>query len=423
MVRYTQRKEGHMLREKIFFWKASVCFVLLMALFLSFAYFQKGVGQKDRHVFLLTESPLIALDRQTFEISAAFERATFLTASAIDLKSIFRHFSQPIEAITAMESPQRIVISQGFNLIQISPNGQADKIFNLAGEIKSPVVALSSHPYHKNKLYGLCENRDVLTFDLSDKKPQVKRITTSQLFPEKMTIEEMWNNPTMPTLTVALSQGEDSLLVEIDPENWNQSLKELMLPRQRVKAGFYVSKHLMVTLDEKYTLSIIDWEKQLIAGKYSPNQNFQDPMFYTKAPKGMVLFSNRLYLTDDQSQLVMLGWKTNPNVIVLNRDVVLEKGKVVLQWKLPIKSSKVFYFAELSLSPRSPASAQHKMLPLPPEKTKMPYGPMKKSSLELPLVETVYRSFEVSLFAIHSSNGRIVAPASTFTIDTERKQE
>ena len=238
-----------------------------------------------------------------------------------------------------------------------------------------------------------------------------------------MTIEEMWLNPITPTLTVALSQGEDSLLIELDPENWNQSLKELMLPGQKVKGGFYLSKHLMVTVDEKYTLSIIDWEKQLITGKYSPNQNFQDPTVYTKAPKGMVLFSNNLYLTDDQSQLMMLSWKANTNVIVLNRDVVLEKGKVVLHWKLPIKNTKVFYFAELSLTPRSIASARHKTLPLPPEKTRMPYGPMKKSSLELPLVETVYQSFDVSLFAIHSSNGKIVAPASTFTIDTEKRQE
>ena len=137
----------------------------------------------------------------------------------------------------------------------------------------------------------------------------------------------------------------------------------------------------------------------------------------------MVLFSNNLYLTDDQSQLMMLSWKANTNVIVLNRDVVLEKGKVVLHWKLPIKNTKVFYFAELSLTPRSIASARHKTLPLPPEKTRMPYGPMKKSSLELPLVETVYQSFDVSLFAIHSSNGKIVAPASTFTIDTEKRQE
>ena len=412
-----------MLREKLFFWKASVYFVLIMALFLSFAYFQKGAGQKDRHVFLLTESPLIALDRQTFETPTAFERATFITASAIDLKSILRHFTQPIEAMTATQQPQKIVASQGFNLIQISPNGEADKIFNLAAEIKSPLVALSSHPYHKNKLYGICKNRDVLVLDLSEKKPIVKMIATSQLFPETMTIEEMWLNPITPTITVALSQGEDSLLIELDPENWNQSLKELMLPHQTVKGGFYISKHLMVTIDEKYTLNIIDWEKQLITGKYSPNQNFQDPTFYTKTPKGMVLFSNMLYLTDDQSQLMTLNWKTNPHVIVLNRDVVLEKGKVVLHWKLPTKESKIFYFAELSLTPRSIASVKNKTLPLPPEKTMLPYGPLKKSSLELPLVETVYRSFDVSLFAIHSSNGKIVAPASTFTIDTEKRRE
>ena len=248
-------------------------------------------------------------------------------------------------------------------------------------------------------------------------------IATSQLFPETMTIEEMWLNPITPTITVALSQGEDSLLIELDPENWNQSLKELMLPHQTVKGGFYISKHLMVTIDEKYTLNIIDWEKQLITGKYSPNQNFQDPTFYTKTPKGMVLFSNMLYLTDDQSQLMTLNWKTNPHVIVLNRDVVLEKGKVVLHWKLPTKESKIFYFAELSLTPRSIASVKNKTLPLPPEKTMLPYGPLKKSSLELPLVETVYRSFDVSLFAIHSSNGKIVAPASTFTIDTEKRRE
>lgn len=412
-----------MLREKIFFWKASVCFVLLMALFLSFAYFQKGAGQKDRHVFLLTESPLIALDRQTFENEMAFERAALITASSIDLKSIFRHFSQPIEAMTATQSPQKILVSQGFNLIQISPNGEADKIFNLEKKIKSPLVALSPHPYHKNKLYGLCKNRDVFMLEISAKNLDVKFLTTSQLFSETMTIEEVWANPITPTLTVALSQGEDSLLVELDPENWNQSLKELMLPHQKIKSGFYLSKQLMVTIDEKYTLNIIDWEKQLISGKYSPNQNFQDPTFYTKAPKGMVLLPHALYLTDDQSQLVMLNWKTNPRVIVLNRDVILEKGKVVLHWKLPTKDKKVFYFAELSLTPRSIASVKNKILPLPPEKTLMPYGPLKKSSLELPLVETVYRSFDVSLFAIHSSNGKIIAPASTFTIETGKRQE
>ncbi|MBI3019666.1 MAG: hypothetical protein HYY61_07245 [Deltaproteobacteria bacterium] len=412
-----------MLREKVFFWKASVYIVLLIALFLSFAYFQKGAGQKDRHVFLLTESPLIALDRQTFENETTFERATFITASAIDLKSILRHFTQPIEAMTATQKPQKIVVSQGFNLIQISPNGEADRIFNLAEEIKSPLVALSPHTKHKNKLYGVCKNKDVLMLDLSDKKPIVKTLATSQLFPETMTLEEMWPNPLTPTLIIALSQNDDSLLIELDPENWNQSLKELMLPRQKVKGGFYLSKHLMVTIDEKYTLSIIDWEKQLIIGKYSSNQNFQDPTFYTKTPKGMVLFSNMLYLTDDQSQLMALNWKPNTHVIVLNRDVVFEKGKVVLHWKLPTKDRKVFYFAELSLIPRSLASVKKKTLPLPPEKTLLPYGPLKKSSLEMPLVETVYRSFDVSLFAIHSSNGKIVAPASTFTIDTEKRQE
>ena len=109
-----------MLREKLFFWKASVYFVLIMALFLSFAYFQKGAGQKDRHVFLLTESPLIALDRQTFETPTAFERATFITASAIDLKSILRHFTQPIEAMTATQQPQKIIVSQAIDRLKIS---------------------------------------------------------------------------------------------------------------------------------------------------------------------------------------------------------------------------------------------------------------------------------------------------------------
>lgn len=407
-----------MLREKIFFWKASVCFVLIFALFLSFAYFQKSVGQKDHHVFLLTEPPLIALDQQTFENETAFERATLITASAIDLKSIVRQFSQPIEAMTATQEPQKIYISQGFNLIQISPDGEPDRIFNLTEKIKSPLVALSPHPYQKNKLYGLCKNKDVFTLDFSEKKLDINFITTSQLFPEAMTLEGMWVNPVTPTLTVALSQGNDSLLIELDPENWNQSLKELMLPRQKIKGGFYLSKHLMGVIDEKYTLNIIDWEKQLITGKYSPNQNFQDPTFYSKAPKGMVLFSNALYLSDDQNQLMMLKWKANDHTIVLNRDVILEKGKVVLHWKLPSKDTQVFYFAELSLTPRSMASVKRRVLPLPPEKTLLPYGPLKKSSLELPLVETVYRSFDVSLFAIHSSNGKIVAPSSTFTIET-----
>ncbi|OGQ34371.1 MAG: hypothetical protein A3A72_02755 [Deltaproteobacteria bacterium RIFCSPLOWO2_01_FULL_38_9] len=396
----------------------------LVVICVSLVYFQRESEQKGRHVFFLTEPTLVALDQETFNNERLFENATVLTATSLDLKTLLRQFSKTISAMTISPQTETLYISEGFNLIQISVGQKkSDEFFNLKSYLQSPIVALSPHPDSPKKLYGLCQNREMKVIDISTTVPVIKSLGFVDMIPQNMTVEEMWDNPQTHFLTLSLSQDKDTMLVEIDPEHPQEIIKELTLPKTQIKSGFYVSRELLVTIDPKYSLHIIDWEKQMIIGKYSPNQDFQYAHLYKHPPAGFSLAHQKLYLVTQEGSLMELRWKANKNVIVLNRDIKLENGKVVLNWKMPKYSKQALYFAELSLTPKEgkmPAAAKKKLLPLPPQKTQVPLGPLKKSSVELPLIETAYRTLDVSLFAIQSSNGKMMAPATTFTIDTEK---
>lgn len=389
-------------------------FLTIVGIFLfTLTYFQKGVNPRDSHLFLMVEPPFLAIDQQTFNNDLLFERMTFLTSSAISVKSVLRQFSKPITAITAsIQEPEKIYLTQGFNIIEISSG--PDKTYHLQEKMKHPLVALSVHPFNPHKIYALTKDREfyILTMPHSSSDSiQVKRKDRLTSLPQNMVIEEMWINPISATLTIALSQNEDTLLVSMDPENETFPIQEeLTLPSIKVKAGFQLSQELMVLLDHHYQLYVIDREKKMIIGKYLPNQNFKDFSLYKQRASGLTLSQRFAYLTDDQGNVIKMSWKTNNNVIIVNKDFTFQKGKLILSWKTPVKNTKTLYLGEISLTPQKRSKMQ------------VSFGPLKKQSLELPYpyTETGSRKYDISLMGIHHSNGKMIAPLMTFTIDTEK---
>lgn len=363
----------------------------------------------------------MALDQETFQNLLSFERATVLTAPSINFESAFRQFSGPVRAMTFHDASQKLILSQGFNLVQISLDQGGDVFYSFRGKIKNPIAAMTAHPLRPNKIIALTENHELYFIHYPFTAPlKIEFVGIMQSLPSQMKIEEMWANPFTKHLLITLSSEKDSLLLEMDAEHWNLIHEEMILPKHRLKGGFSLSKQLALVIDDQYQLHIIDTEKKTLIGKFVPNPNFRFSDLYRTKPSGITLLENRIYLTDDYNSLLRLYWKPNPFTIVLNRDLQRKDGKIVLYWKTPQTTERSLYFAELSLSPRQLSEKKKENLPAPPVQTQIPMGPLKKGFLELPQAETAYRSFDVSLFSIHSKHGGMLSPAVIFTVDTER---
>lgn len=412
-----------MLFQRTFLPKIGVYGVLVIAFLFTLTYFQKKISPKDEHLFLMIDPPVIALDQKTFNDEFLFQRATLLTSPTISLKFPMRQFSKPILAMaSSIQKPEKIYLSQGFNLIQISET--QDRILNLSDKVQNPISALSTHPLHSEMLYAVTNKGEFYIITISDQPSQkplsIKSKGVIGSIPQNAVVEEMWTNPVTSSLTLALSQGEDSILIEMDPENILAPSQELILPNVQVRGGFFVSQQLMLLLDVHYHLHIVDWEKQTLIGEYIPNQNFQNTKRYQVLPTGFTLSQSHVYLSDQKGMVSQLSWEPNNNVIVLNRDIQFKKGKVILSWKTPVKQTHALYLGEISLTPRSIASPKKRILPFPPEKSQVFFGPLKKTRLEIPMIETTYRSLDISLLAVHPFNGKMISPAVTFTVDTEK---
>lgn len=409
------------MRQQLFFWKTGFLVILVVSIFCGIILFQKESNHKERHLFILKEPPLIALDRETFQNDILFQRATLLTAPSLNYESTLRQFSSPIRAITFHEPSQKLILSQGFNVVQISIDEGGDIFYSLHGRIKNPIAAIAAHPLRPNKILVLTSNRELYVAHYPFTTPfKIDFVGIVQSLPSEMKIEQMWTNPFTRHLWVALSSEKDSLLVEMDVEHWNLIHREMFLPKYRLKGGFSVSKQIALVIDEGYQLHVIDTEKKMLIGQFTPNPNFKFADLYRTQPSGLTMVEDRLYLTDNYNSLLKLNWEPNPFAIVLNRDLQKKNGKIVLTWKSPKTTEKSLYFAEISLSPREQMERKKENLPIPPAQTQIPMGPMKRSSLEIPQAETAYRSFDVSLFSIHSKHGGMLSPAVVFTIDTER---
>ncbi|MEK7790974.1 MAG: hypothetical protein AAB309_05055 [Deltaproteobacteria bacterium] len=409
------------MRQQLFFWKTSLFVVLVVSVFCGIIFFQKESNHKERQLFILREPPLVALDQETFQNDLSFQRATVLTSPSLNFESTFRRFSGPVRATAFHDPSQKLILSQGFNLVQISIDQGGDVFYSLRDKIKNPIAAMTAHPLRPNKIMALTENRELYIIHYPFTTPlKVDFVGVMQSLPSQMKIEEMWTNPFTRHLLVTLSSEKDSLLVEMDAEHWNLIHEEMILPKHHLKGGVSLSKQLALVIDDRYQLHVIDTEKKTVIGQFVPNPNFKFADLYRTKPSGMTMLENRLYVTDDYNNLLKLYWEPNPFAIVLNRDLQRKNGKIVLHWKTPKTTEKSLYFAELSLLPKELIEKKKENIPTPTVQTQIPMGPLKKSSLELPPAETAYRSFDVSLFSIHAKHGGMLSPAVIFTIDTER---
>lgn len=384
-----------------------VAAVLVFTLLICFAYFQKGLGQSDKHVFLLKAPYLIALDHVTFENPDFFHRATLLTSQALTLKSTIRQFSKSITALTTsvpnhIPSQDIIYLSQGHNLIEISSN--QDRIFNLEQKIKDPVIALSRHPY-KSKVYALTDSNELYEIQFDGKKYKdidVHLLGKLDQIPKDLLPQEMWTNPITSHLVIGMTKNNDSVLIEFDPDHLQTEAKTLALPGMIVKAGFYVSKDLLVVLDNKYRLHVIDSEKEMIIGNYYPNQYFQDTHLFSKPPQGFGFTKDYCYLVDETGALHQLSWKPNPQAILINRDIKIVKDNVIIQWKSPEPNPSALYLADLSLT------TPRRIIATPNHHIQVPLDRMEAIKS---------KSFDVSLLSIHKVSGKIISPAVQFTLE------
>lgn len=414
-----------MIQRKIYIWKMGVFLILIASVLFSFVLFQRQSNHQERHLFIVNEPPLISLDHDTFHNESLFQRAAMLTASSFNLESIIRRFSSPVTSLTSFsietsEEQQKIYATQGFNLIQISPEKGTDKIFSFKGKITSPIIALSFHPVQKQKILALCENREFLSINLEHDKPTLSSLGIAKIIPNYMNIEEMWPNPFKKTITISLSSSQGTLLIEVSPQNLNLSLNEMILPQTILRGGFSISRQIELAVDTLYRLHVIDTEKRLLIGNFIPNPNFKYADLYKTEPAGFISIGEKIYLSDSYNNIMKLSWMPNPYGIIINRDVEIKNGKIVLKWRMPKESKKTLFFAELSLISQSPTLIKKKNLAVPADQIQIPFGPSQHSFMELPYFETATRSFDINLFAIHSRNGKMISPATTFTIDTER---
>jgi len=415
-----------MSQREIHFWKTTVFMTLIITVVLSFILFQKQSNHQDRNLFIVSEPPLIALDHKTFNDKVLFERATLLTAPLFRLDSYIRRFSAPLKSIAAhpMDYERSIIYAtQGKNLIKISLGAGADEIYFFEEKLNSPIAGLSFHPVQQQILYALCENNDVFKIDLSAQKPVLQALGKSKIMPEYMTVEDMWPNPFTHHITISYSRNRDTILVDVDPEDWNLSQKEMILTGHVLTGGFYVSKQLQLVADDRYQLHVIDAQKRTRVGQYKPNPHFAYGDLYKTKPIGLTILGKEIFLADNYNSILKLNWSPNKHTIIINREIEIKNGKIALNWKTPQQTRKVLFFAELSLTPPALAAKKQPNLPTAPLKTTIPIGPMEKSSMELPFIETAYRSLDIQLFGIHARSGKLLSPAVDFTIETEHNEK
>ncbi len=394
-----------MLVAQNIFYKLSILFVLIFALIFCFTYLQKGLGQRDRHVFLLNSPFLIALDHETFENADQFSRASLLTTDTITMRTTTRQFSRGVAALTTGPTSEVVYIVKENTLIEIS--SAEDHRYDLKPDIKNPVIALGHHSV-ESKIYALTDSHDLYEIQIKNKTFNIRSLGKISNMPQDMAVQEMWINPQTAHLVLALSKEDDSILMTIDPKNLSATLKTLALPGLAIKAGFSVSKDLLVVLDHKYRLHVIDWEREMVLGNYYPNQYFQDSQLFSHAPIGFGFSKDYCYLLDETGGLHQLSWKANPQAILIDRDVKIAKGKVILQWKSPAPNSNTLYLAQLAVTPQRTITQTKRIIP-----------PTQNQQLEIPLndIEMASKIFDLSLMSIHKDTGKILSPSVQFTLE------